>query len=56
LLVVPAPGWDDSKRQALQADLACLLGHEMDVVVEAVSLIPLEKSGKRPIIKLASTA
>jgi phenylacetate-CoA ligase len=55
LLVVPAPGWDDSKRHALQADLACLLGNEMDVVVETVNLIPLEKSGKRPIIKLAST-
>jgi phenylacetate-CoA ligase len=54
LLVVPAPGWDDSKRQALQADLVCLLGNEMDVAVETVNLIPLEKSGKRPIIKLAS--
>lgn len=55
LLVVPAPGWDESKRQALQADLARLLGNEMDVAVETVNLIPLEKSGKRPIIKLVST-
>jgi phenylacetate-CoA ligase len=55
LLVVPGPGWDDGKRQALQADLACLLGNEIDVVIETVNLISLEKSGKRPIIKLTST-
>lgn len=56
LLVVPATGWDNSKHQALQADLVRLLLGEMEVVVETVTSIPLEKSGKRPIIKVASTS
>ncbi len=56
LLVVPAQGWGERQRERLQADLERLLGDEMKVTVEAVRQIPPEKSGKRPIIKLADKA
>lgn len=55
LLVVPGAGFDEYRRECLQDDLARLLGDGMTVVVETVSEIPLEKSGKRPIIKLAAS-
>jgi phenylacetate-CoA ligase len=53
LLVTPAQGWNEQRRGLLQTDLARLLGDEMKVTVEAVAQIPPEKSGKRPIIKVA---
>jgi phenylacetate-CoA ligase len=55
LLVVPAQGWSEQGRERLQTDMARLLGDEMKVTVEAVTQIPPEKSGKRPIIKLSPT-
>jgi phenylacetate-CoA ligase len=51
LLVVPDEGWDEERRQRLLTDLKQLLGDQMDVDVQVVNEIPLEKSGKRPIIK-----
>jgi phenylacetate-CoA ligase len=52
LLVVPDKGWDDQNRERIRADLARLLGGEMEINVETVTEIPKENSGKRPIIKL----
>ena len=52
LLVVPGAGWDAATVQRLQNDLVGLLGDDMRTTVEAVSEIPLERSGKRPIIKV----
>ncbi len=52
LLVVPGPRWDPATAQRLESDLAGLLGEEMRATVQAVSEIPLERSGKRPIIKV----
>ena len=52
LLVLPGKCFDDNRRQRLQDDLVRLLGDDITVMVEAVKEIPLEKSGKRPIIKL----
>lgn len=54
LLIVPANGWDEQRRIRLRSDLKQLLGGEMEVDVETVRDIPPEKSGKRPIIKLAA--
>ena len=53
LLVVPAGQWDEARRSQIQSDLKRLIGDGVDVAVETVSEIPLEKSGKRPIIKSA---
>jgi phenylacetate-CoA ligase len=52
LLVVPAAAWNEECRKRLLATLANLLGHEVTCVVQTVSEIPLERSGKRAIIKL----
>lgn len=52
LLVVPANGWDERRRQYLREDLARLVGDDMRLSVDAVDAIPLERSGKRPIIRL----
>ncbi|MBK8977038.1 MAG: phenylacetate--CoA ligase family protein [Planctomycetes bacterium] len=53
LRVVPGPGFRDPETTArLRRDLAELLGAGVDVDVETVAEIPLERSGKRPIIKL----
>lgn len=54
LLIVPASEWDEQRRIRLRSDLRQLLGGEMDVDIETVRDIPPEKSGKRPIIKLAA--
>ena len=51
-LVVPAPGWNQQRREQLERDLNELLGNEMEVTIETVSEIPHERSGKRPIIKV----
>lgn len=51
LFVVPGVGWDEQRRARLRSDLASLIGNDMEVEVETVSEIPIEKSGKRPIIK-----
>jgi len=52
LLVVPAGGFGEAERHRLQLDMARLLGEGVTVTVETVGEITLEKSGKRPIIKL----
>ena len=64
LLVVPelenAPAqphgtqWNETRRRRMETELQDWLGGEMDIRVEAVTLIPAEPSGKRPIIKLMS--
>ena len=51
LLVVPHEPLGDGEKGRLSADLASLLGGEMEVAIESVSEIPLERSGKRPVIK-----
>jgi len=51
LLIVPGAGWDEQKRTRLQSDLTAFLKNEMEIAVQAVSDIPAEASGKRPIIK-----
>lgn len=51
LLVVPSSLWDESRREKIRNDLSRLLGDELIVTVDSVNEIPLEKSGKRPIIK-----
>ncbi len=55
LLVVPAGGFDEGHRERLQKDMVQLLGQGVSVTVNTVDEIPLEKSGKRPIIKLLAT-
>jgi phenylacetate-CoA ligase len=52
LLIVPGAGWNAATAQRLQSDLAGLLGEDIQATVESVSEIPLERSGKRPIIKV----
>jgi phenylacetate-CoA ligase len=52
-LVVPEPAFNAERKQWLTEDLARLLGYELQVQVEEVSEIPLEQSGKRPMIKRA---
>jgi hypothetical protein len=52
LLVVPSSIWDEHRREQIRNDLSRLLDNEMIVSVEAVTEIPTEKSGKRPIIKV----
>lgn len=51
LLVVPASRYTPEFSQALQSDFEKFLGSGMKVRVETVDQIPLEKSGKRLIIK-----
>lgn len=54
LFVVPSDRFDESKREHLKCDISRLLGAGVSVTVETVDEIPLEKSGKRPIIKLST--
>lgn len=56
LLVVPAPQFDSETQKRMQRDLMILLGEDMSAIVEVVPEIPCEKSGKRPIIKLAKVS
>lgn len=51
LLVVPADGFNEQARERLCDSLAQLLGESVTIEVETVKEIPLEKSGKRPLIK-----
>lgn len=51
LLIVAASGFADHTGEDLRRDMAELLGEDVTVRVDMVSEIPLEKSGKRPIIK-----
>lgn len=51
LLIVPADGFDDDTSAQLRRDMTELLGEDVTVVVDLVAGIPLERSGKRPIIK-----
>jgi hypothetical protein len=51
LLVVPAPGFEEGRQKRLQEDLSGLLGSDVSVVVERVTAIPCEGSGKRPVIR-----
>ncbi|MFH0946870.1 MAG: hypothetical protein V2A76_16880 [Planctomycetota bacterium] len=50
-LVVPFQPLGEEVRGRLAADLSGLLGGELEVAVEEVSEIALERSGKRPVIK-----
>ncbi len=52
LLIVPSERWHEERREKLRADLVQLIENEMHVSVETVSDIQVEKSGKRPIIKI----
>jgi phenylacetate-CoA ligase len=52
LLIVPSERWQEERREKLRADLVQLIENEMHVSVELVSDIQVEKSGKRPIIKI----
>jgi phenylacetate-coenzyme A ligase PaaK-like adenylate-forming protein len=52
LLVVPTGIFDEGWRDRLQKDMARLLGEDVRVSVDTVEEIPVENSGKRPIIKL----
>jgi len=52
LLVVPAAAWNEGCNKRLLATLATLLGNDVTCVVQTVPQIPLEGSGKRPIIKV----
>jgi phenylacetate-CoA ligase len=54
LLVVPTDRWSNAAHTRLRDDLAKLVGDDMEVSLETVSEIPPEKSGKRPIIKIAN--
>lgn len=52
LRVVPATTMRDELAQRLRRDLHELLGDGLEITVQAVDDIPLEKSGKRPILKV----
>jgi phenylacetate-CoA ligase len=52
LLIVPTERLDEAIRTRLRDDLAWLLGGEVAVAVETVPAIPMEPSGKRPVIKV----
>jgi phenylacetate-CoA ligase len=54
LLVVPADSWSNATQKRLRNDLAKLVGDNMQVSLEIVPEIRPEKSGKRPIIKIAN--
>ncbi len=56
LLVVPTERFDQQKHESLTEDMTRLLGDGVSVAIETVDEIPLEKSGKRPIIKLTRAA
>ena len=56
LLVVPTDRWSEARSVKLRADLLALLGQETRVAVETVREIVAERSGKRPIIKVAPAA
>ena len=49
--VVPAGPLDPTDERHLRDDLQELLGRQVSVDIECVAEIPLERSGKRPIIK-----
>jgi phenylacetate-CoA ligase len=51
LLVVPSAIFTSETRARLQRHMAELVGEDVSLEVEIVEEIPLEKSGKRPIIK-----
>ena len=52
LSIVPGPGWTEERRIRMRSDLAQLIGdNDVTVEVQTVAEIPVEKSGKRPIIK-----
>jgi len=55
LSIVPGTGWTEERRIRMRSDLAQLIGDEdVTVEVQTVAEIPVEKSGKRPIIKRVS--
>jgi phenylacetate-CoA ligase len=52
LRVVPVAGCGEALRDRLATDLGELLGEGLAIRIEVTDAIPLEKSGKRPILKL----
>jgi len=52
LKVVPVNGMPEEARTRLATDMGELLGDDVRVEVELVEEIPLERSGKRPVIKV----
>ncbi len=56
LKVVPVAAFDDEARERLRLDMRELLGEDVRVRVERVDEIPLERSGKRPVIKKEAPA
>lgn len=55
LLVVPSAAFAEETRERLHQHMVELLGKDVTLAVEIVDEIPLEKSGKRPIIKHRAT-
>ncbi|HKR60142.1 MAG TPA: hypothetical protein VJS64_10450 [Pyrinomonadaceae bacterium] len=53
LLVVPNAEFNDDRQRQLRGDLIKLLGEDVHVTIKIVPEIVCERSGKRPIIKLA---
>ncbi len=50
-LVVPQPTFDEQRKALLTEDLRKLFGGDIQVRVEPVREIPVERSGKRPLVK-----
>ena len=53
LLIVPDGEFDPERRDRLQRDVQRLLGDDVTLALECVPEIRPERSGKRPLIKLA---
>lgn len=56
LRVVPIQEWSEPLRASLQQDMEELLGSDVTVRIESVAAIPLERSGKRPVIKVLESS
>lgn len=52
LRIVPTAGTNDELEATLRRDLHELLGDGLAITIETVDDIPLERSGKRPILKI----
>lgn len=56
MLIVPDHSWNVQRGAQMQTDLQQLIGDDVRVSVETVAQIAPEKSGKRPIIKVAAAS